>query len=77
MYSPFMYKKYVFFMAIANTLQFLKISFEDTKKICKCNKNDSVIGRQTQVRKKYHSLDNFIEYYDFLKAAAELFSATF
>lgn len=45
MYSPFMYKKYVGFMTAANTLQFLKMSFEDTNNICKHTKNDSVIAR--------------------------------
>lgn len=78
MYSPVMYKKYVGFMAIANTLQFLKISFEDTKNICNHTKNDSVTARQNQVRRKYHSSDKFIESYGFLKAAAEEpFSASF
>lgn len=77
MYSPFMYKKYVGFTTVANTLQFLKMSFEDTNNICKHTKNDSVIARQTQIRRKYNSLENFIEHYGFLKAAAEPFSATF
>lgn len=63
MYSPVMYKKYVGFMAIANTLQFLKISFEDTKNICNHIKNESVTARQNQVRKKCHSSGNFIEHY--------------
>lgn len=78
MYPTVMFKKYVGFMAVANTLQFLKISFEDTKNICNHTKNESVTARKNQVRKMYHSSGNFIEHYDFLKAAAEEnFSAKF
>lgn len=78
MYSTAMFKKYVGFMAVANTLQFLKISFEHTKNICNHTKNESVTARQNQVRKKNHSSGNFIEHYVFLKAAAEEpFSANF
>lgn len=78
MYSAVMFKKYVGFMAVANTLQFLKISFEYTKNICNHTMKESVTVRQNQVRKKYHSSGNYIEHYGFFKAAAEEpFSAKF
>lgn len=35
-------------MVVANTLQFLKISFEDTKNIFNHTKNESVTARQNQ-----------------------------
>lgn len=42
------FKNNVGFMVVANTLQFLKISFEDTKNIFNHTKNESVTARQNQ-----------------------------